>query len=58
MKEFAMDRFYLLIAGVLTGAAVGMLSGHVNYWLAAGVVIGVVMSAAARRVLNKQNPSS
>jgi hypothetical protein len=44
-----MDRAYLLIAGVLTGAAVGMLSGHLTYWIAAGVAIGLLLSASARR---------
>jgi hypothetical protein len=48
-KEFEMERAYLLIAGVLTGAAVGLLTGHVTVWLCIGVAMGVVMSASVRR---------
>ncbi len=43
-----MDRAYLLIAGILTGAAVGLLSNSFTCWLAAGAVMGAVMFIAAR----------
>ncbi len=43
-----MDRAYLLIAGILTGAAVGLLSGNFTCWLALGAVMGFVLSLAAR----------
>ena len=48
-KEFDMERAYLLIAGILTGAAVGLLSGNLTCWLAAGAVMGVVLVASAQR---------
>jgi uncharacterized membrane protein YccC len=48
VKEFAMNRAYLLIAGVLTGAGVGLFTGHLTYWIAAGAAMGVVLLAAAR----------
>jgi hypothetical protein len=43
-----MDRAYLLIVGVLTGAAAGLLSGNLSCWLAAGAVMGLVLMIAAR----------
>jgi len=43
-----MNRAYLLIAGVLTGAGVGLFTGHLTYWIAAGAAMGVVLLAAAR----------
>jgi hypothetical protein len=47
-KEFEMDRVYLLIAGLLTGAALGLLSGNLGLWITIGVAMGVAMSVAAR----------
>jgi F0F1-type ATP synthase assembly protein I len=44
-----MERAYLLIAGVLTGAAVGILMGRITLWICVGVVMGVVLAFAARR---------
>ena len=44
-----MERAYLLIAGILTGAAVGLLSGQIAVWIPLGVVMGIVLSASARR---------
>jgi uncharacterized membrane protein len=49
LKEFVMDRAYLLIAGVLTGAGIGLITGDFTSWLAAGAVLGVVMSTLAGR---------
>ncbi len=43
-----MQRAYLLIAGILTGAAVGLLSSNFACWLAAGLAMGVVLSLFAR----------
>ncbi len=43
-----MERAYLLIAGVLTGAAVGLLSSSFGSWLAAGTVMGVTLSLFAQ----------
>ena len=44
-----MERAYLLIAGILTGAAVGLLSGQIAVWISLGVVMGIVLSVSARR---------
>jgi uncharacterized membrane protein YoaK (UPF0700 family) len=44
-----MARAYLLIAGILTGAAVGMLTGRIAVWICAGLAMGVVLAVAARR---------
>ena len=44
-----MERAYLLIAGVLTGAAVGMLTGRIAVWICVGLAMGVVLAVAARR---------
>jgi uncharacterized membrane protein YoaK (UPF0700 family) len=44
-----MERAYLLIAGILTGAAVGMLTGQIAVWIPLVVVMGIVLSASARR---------
>lgn len=44
-----MERAYLLIAGILTGAAVGMLTGQIAVWIPLGVVMGIVLSVSARR---------
>ena len=44
-----MERAYLLIAGILTGAALGMLTGHIAAWICAGLAMGVVLAVAARR---------
>jgi hypothetical protein len=44
-----MDRIYLLIAGILMGAAMGMLTGHIAGWICAGAAMGVVLAIAARR---------
>ena len=43
-----MDRAYWLIAGVLTGAAAGLLSGNLTCWVAGGAVMGTVLMIAAR----------
>jgi len=48
-EEFEMERAYLLIAGILTGAAVGMLTGRITVWICLGVIIGAVLAVAARR---------
>ena len=42
-----MERMYLLIAGILTGAAVGLLTGHLG-WICAGVVMGGLLALFAR----------
>jgi F0F1-type ATP synthase assembly protein I len=44
-----MERAYLLIAGILTGAAVGMLTGQMAVWIPLGGVMGIVLSVSARR---------
>jgi uncharacterized membrane protein YoaK (UPF0700 family) len=44
-----MERAYLLIAGVLMGAAVGMLTGRIAVWICAGLAMGLVLAVAARR---------
>ena len=44
-----MERAYLLIAGILTGAAVGMLTGQMAVWICAGLAMGAVLAFAARR---------
>jgi F0F1-type ATP synthase assembly protein I len=44
-----MDRAYLLIAGILTGAAIALLTGRFAVWIPLGVAMGVALSAAARR---------
>jgi F0F1-type ATP synthase assembly protein I len=44
-----MERAYLLIAGILTGAAVGILTGQIAVWIPLGVVMGIVLSVSARR---------
>ena len=51
-----MERAYLLIAGVLAGAAVGMLSSNFACWLAAGAVMGVVLMLAARPRRKQSQP--
>jgi gas vesicle protein len=43
-----MDRVYLLLAGILTGAALGLLSGRPALWICVGVVLGAVLAVAAR----------
>ncbi len=43
-----MERAYLLTAGVLTGAAIGLLTSNPNCWLAGGVAMGLVLAIAAR----------
>jgi hypothetical protein len=48
-KEFEMERAYFLIAGILIGAAMGMLTGHIEGWICAGLAMGVVLAIAARR---------
>ena len=48
-RSSEMERAYLLIAGILTGAAVGLLSGQIAVWIPLGVVMGIVLSASARR---------
>jgi len=42
-----MERMYLLIAGILTGAAVGLLTGHLG-WICAGAVMGGLLALFAR----------
>jgi hypothetical protein len=44
-----MERAYLLIAGILTGAAFGMLTGRLALWICVGAFMGVVLAIAARR---------
>jgi F0F1-type ATP synthase assembly protein I len=44
-----MERAYFLIAGILTGAAIGLLSGQMAVWVPLGVVMGIVLSVSARR---------
>ena len=44
-----MERAYFLIAGILMGAAVGMLTGRMAVWICAGLAMGVVLAVAARR---------
>ena len=53
-----MEKAYLLIAGILTGAAVGLLSGRLTCWLAAGAVMGVILAVAARPSSKKSPPQS
>jgi hypothetical protein len=42
-----MERTYFLIAGILTGAAVGMLTGRIAVWICAGLAMGAVLAVAA-----------
>ena len=44
-----MERAYFLIAGILIGAAMGMLTGQVVVWIFLGWLMGAVLAAAARR---------
>jgi uncharacterized membrane protein YoaK (UPF0700 family) len=44
-----MERAYLLMAGLLIGAAVGMLTGRIAVWICAGLAMGLVLAVAARR---------
>ena len=43
-----MERAYLLIAGVLTGAGVGLITGDFTSWLAVGAVMGLALCAMVR----------
>ncbi len=44
-----MERTYFLVAGILIGAAMGMLTGHIAVWICAGLAMGAVLTVAARR---------
>jgi F0F1-type ATP synthase assembly protein I len=44
-----MERMYVVFAGILIGAAMGMLTGHIAGWICAGLAMGVVLAIAARR---------
>ena len=56
-----MTKLYLLIAGVLTGAGVGLIAGGGNAmaeWVAAGAVMGLVLAIAARPRAKQSNVPS
>jgi len=44
-----MERAYFLIAGILIGAAMGMLTGQVLVWICLGGLMGAVLAVAVRR---------